>query len=508
MGLIRSGQRCIAFDELQERGGRVASGLAAVGVGDGGAVAVMLRNDIPFLECMLATAALGAYFVPVNWHSTSDELKYVLEDCGARHLVIHADLLDPIRHLIPENVMVLVVAAPPEIREAYAVPPEHAAVPRDCIDWDTWRDQFTAWRVPAGPVRGSMVYTSGTTGRPKAVKREPVPAENRHEYARLRAEWFGMRPGLRTAMVGPLYHSVQTTYAYAALRSDGSVTLRPKFDAEEVLRLIDGEKLTHLHLVPTMMWRLVNLPESVRTRYDLSSLEFVVHGAAPCPPEIKRQLIEWWGPCVHEYYGTSELGMISRASSAEWLEREGTVGRAWTGRTIRILDEQGQELPPNTEGLVYMSLGPVPDFTYHNAHQKRVDIEQDGLITNGDIGYLDQEGYLFLRDRRQDVIISGGVNIWPAEVEGVLASHPGVHDCAVFGIPDAEFGEAVHAVVQPAEGHRVSTEELRAHVASRLARFKVPRHIDLRDVLPRDDSGKVFRRLLREPYWAGAGRRI
>ncbi|MGH9345636.1 MAG: AMP-binding enzyme [Vicinamibacterales bacterium] len=213
-------------------------------------------------------------------------------------------------------------------------------------------------------------------------------------------------------------------------------------------------------------------------------------------------------PIVHEYYGTSEAGMVSRSSAHEWLRKPGTVGKPWPGRRVAIYGDDGRRLPPDCEGVIYMSLGPVPDFTYHNNERGREEIERDGLITNGDIGYQDEDGYLFLRDRKQDVVILGGANIWPAEIEAVMAEHPAVADCAVFGIPDDEYGEVPAAVVQFLNGHSASAEELRAFVGARLARFKVPRVVEIRESLPRDDSGKIFKRLLREPYWAQAGRRI
>jgi long-chain acyl-CoA synthetase len=275
-----------------------------------------------------------------------------------------------------------------------------------------------------------------------------------------------------------------------------------------VLRAIAEHRLTHLHLVPTMMQRLLALPADVRRRHDVSSLEFVVHGAAPCPPQVKREVIAWWGPVIHEYYGTSEAGMVSRASSGEWLQREGTVGRPWPGREVRIYDAEGSRVGPNVEGEVYMSLGLTPDFTYQNDGAERAAIERDGLITCGDVGFLDEDGYLYLRDRKRDVVISGGVNIYPAEVEAVLAGHAAVLDCAVFGVPDDEYGERLMAVVQARPGEAVSGGELRRWASTRLASFKVPRIFELRDDLPRDESGKILKRLLRDPHWAAAGRRI
>ncbi len=500
-GVIVSGGRVCSRAHLMDRAARAATGLASTNGGDGATIAILLRNDMPFLECMLAAGMIGAYCVPINWHFTEDEVRGIFEDSQPSHLVVHADLFRAIRSVVPGRTTVLVVPPPPEVCDAYGIAGELAAPPDGTLEWEAWLDQFAPWTGKMGALRGSMFYTSGTTGRPKAVRREPIPPEQRDAYARLRADWFGFRSGMRTAIVGPLYHSVQSTYAYSALHL-GTVVLAPRFDAERLLRQIEEERLTHLHLVPTMMHRLIQLPREVRDRYDVSSLEFVIHGAAPCPHEVKRRMIDWLGPIVHEYYGTSETGMVSRSSSAEWLEREGTVGRPLPGRIVRVYDEAGTVLPPNQDGLVYMSLGMVPDFTYHNADAHRASVQRDGLVTTGDIGHLDDDGYVFLCDRRQDVIISGGVKIWPAEIEGMLASHAAVHDCAVFGIPDAEFGQAPAAVVQPVAGRHLSAEELRAFLGARLARFKVPRVFDIRESLPRDESGKIFKRVLRESYAA------
>jgi long-chain acyl-CoA synthetase len=508
VGIAQSGNRQLTLDEVNERVARVAAGWESIGVTEGSTVAIMLRNDLPFIESVLAANRLGAYYVPINWHQKTEEVNYILVDSHATHLVIHSDLLDGIKDGIPGEVTVFCVSTPPEICEAYAISPDKAVTPGGCLEWESWLQQYEPLTERATPTRGSIVYTSGTTGPPKGVKRDPVKLENREAYAQLRRQWFGHRPGMRTAIFGPLYHSVQASYALAAISAHGQVLLLPKFDAEQLLRLIEAERLTHLHLVPTMMSRLLQLPPSVSQKYDLSSLEFVIHGAAPCPPEIKRRMIQWWGPIIHEYYGTSEAGMVSRSSSTEWLQREGTVGKPWPGRVVKIYDDEGRVLPVNTEGEVYMSLGLMPDFTYHNVEHKRTEIERDGLITNGDIGYLDEEGYLFLCDRKHDVVISGGVNIYPAEIEAVLTTHPDVFDCAVFGVPDEEFGEILIAMVQPLEERALAVAELSAFVRARLANFKVPRRFEIRDSLPRDDSGKIFKRLLRDPFWSQTGRRI
>ena len=328
-------------------------------------------------------------------------------------------------------------------------------------------------------------------------------------HCALSQQWFDLRPGVRTVMAGPTYHSAPNTYTRSVLASGGSIALMPRFDAEELLALIERDRITHLHLVPTMFVRLLRLPAAVLQRYDHSSLEFVVHGAAPCSPEVKRAMIAWWGPVIHEYYGATETGMVSRSSTAEWLQRPGTLGRAWPGREIRVYADDGRRCAAGEVGEIYVGLQGVPEFTYQNAAHERVAIGRDGLVSNGDVGYLDADGYLFLVDRKKDVVISGGANIYPAEIECVLIDHAAVADCAVIGIPDEEFGERLLAFVQPREPAVPPTAgELTQFLRSRLAGLKVPREFRFVPALPRDDSGKLMKRKLRDPYWAGRSSKI
>jgi long-chain acyl-CoA synthetase len=266
--------------------------------------------------------------------------------------------------------------------------------------------------------------------------------------------------------------------------------------------------VTVVQMVPTMFVRLLALPKDVRESYHLSSLRWIVHAAAPCPPEVKRAMIEWLGPIVAEYYGGTETGPVTYCTSEEWLAHPGTVGRPIERARLRILDERGEELPAGEPGEVYSWLDVFPDFTYSNDEEKRRSVERDGLISCGDIGYLDGEGYLYLNDRRADMVISGGVNIYPAEIEACLMTLGGIRDCAVFGIPDEEFGEALAAHVELDEGARLGEEDVREHVRERLAGYKTPRLVRFEESLPREDSGKIFKRRLREPYWAGRERAI
>src|SRR5665213_2287949 len=261
-------------------------------------------------------------------------------------------------------------------------------------------------------------------------------------------------------------------------------------------------------MVPTMFIRLLKRRETLRKQYDTSSLRHVVHAAAPCPADAKRAMIGWWGPVIHEYYGSTESGALTFATSHDALSKPGTVGKILDGVELRFLGDNGALLPQGEIGEIYSRTLGSPDFTYHNKPEKRAEIERDGFITSGDVGYVDADGYVFICDRKRDMVISGGVNIYPAEIEAALHAVPGVHDCAVFGIPDEEFGEALMAVVEPQPGVTLDVGAIRAHLKTALADYKVPKHIEIQSQLPREDSGKIFKRRLRDPYWERAGRRI
>ena len=509
-GLIVSATRELRQRDLFERIARAASGFDAIGIGENSAVAMGLRNDFAFFEAAMAAALIGAYAVPVNWHFTAEEAGYVIGDCGAKAVVVHADLLPQIASGIPAGVAVFVVPTPAEIQSAYAIDPAHCLVPPDRTDWNAWLAGHEVWSEPAKPVRTNMIYTSGTTGRPKGVRRDPATPEMQQAMARMVSRIFDIRPGegIRTVITGPVYHSAPNLYALSAARDGGLVILQPRFDAEQLLHLIERHRITHVHMVPTMFVRLLKLPESVRRAHDLSSLRFVVHAAAPCSPMVKKQMIEWWGPIINEYYGGTETGGLVFHTAAEALRKPGTVGRPIDNSVVKIFDAAGSELGPNQIGEVFVRLRGFPDFTYNRMDDKRREVERDGLITCGDVGYLDEDGYLFLCDRVRDMVISGGVNIYPAEIESVLITMPGVKDCAVFGIPDEDFGEQLCAYVEPQDGDRISAEEVRSFLRRHVAGYKVPKRIEFRSGLPREDSGKIFKRKLRAPYWENAGRQI
>ena len=514
MGEIISGERRLSLERLDDRAARAASGLASLGVGRGDLIALYLRNDLPFFEASQAAGLIGAYPTPVNWHYAPAEARYLFENSGARAIIIHADLIEPIRKALPPGVPVLVVATPPEIARAYGVPAEACAVPPGMTDWSSWLEGFKPYDGPPEAAPGTIIYTSGTTGHPKGVRRAPPTAEQAETYGRILFQAFGLAPRtaadkpMVTVVTGPMYHSAPNAYGMISVRVGATVILQPRFDAEELLQLIEKHKVTHLHMVPIMFNRLLKLPEAVKRKYDISSLEFVVHAAAPCPAPIKRAMIEWWGPVINEYYGSTETGAVVFCTSQDWLAHPGTVGRAMPGIDVVVIDPEGRSLPPGEIGEVVAKSRGIADFTYHGDDAKRRASEKAGLIAPGDIGYFDKDGFLYLCDRAKDMVISGGANIYPAEIEAELHKMPGVADCAVFGIPDEEFGEAIYAVVQPSPSVELTEQEVKTYLRGQMASYKVPKRVEFHAELPREDSGKIFKRKLREPFWAGLERRI
>ncbi len=481
-------QQTIAPDAFFDRYQRSAAALQALGVGEGDVVALMLHNTPLNLELMLAARWLGAAWCPVNWHFKSEELRHILVDSGARLFIAEAELLQALGDVAPSGMPVF-----------------------DPAGWAARRDATPPLDQPARAPRGAMLYTSGTTGRPKGIKRAPsTPAQVATALARS-ALAYGLEPGMRALLSAPMYHSAPNAYALGVAQQGGTLFLESRFDAEATLRLIEQHRITHAYLVPTMYVRLLRLPAEVRERYDLSSMRFVGSTGSPCPPDVKRAMIAWWGPVIHEAYGSSELGYMSFLNSEEALRKPGSAGRPIDGVDMRILDDEGRTLPPGQAGLIYVRPSNAAAFTYQGNEAARQAMEREGFLTMGDVGYLDEDGYLFIVDRSADMVISGGVNIYPAEIEASLQAMPGVADCAVFGIPDPEFGESLAAAVQPSAdeaGAALTPDSVRAWLQPRLANYKLPRIVTLHDALPREDTGKIFKRKLREPYWAGQARRI
>lgn len=494
--------------ELQARVRKAAGGFAAMGIGSGDTVALLMRNDIAFLEASLAATHVGAYTVPISWHSTASEVAYILEDSGAKILVAHADLLAPLGENTLANLTIFGVETPSDVIEAYRIDAP-AAIPRaPARNWNDWLQVQAAHAGPPKAMSQSMLYTSGTTGKPKGVRRFAPTPEQQRLMADTRRTVYGVTPDARVLLPGPLYHGAPNGIALSAAATAELLVLMPRFEPERLLALIEEHRITSLFMVPTMFVRLLVLPAEIRRRYDLSSLRFVLHAAAPCPVDVKRRMIEWWGPVINEFYGGTETGPIAFSTSADWLERPGSVGRATDHAVVRVLDDDGKDCPTGVPGEIFARLGHYPDFTYHGQEDKRREIERDGLVTLGDIGYRDEAGFLFLCDRKRDMVIIGGANVYPAEIESVLSGMPGVRDCAVFGIPDAEYGESLMALVEPHSGMPLEPEAVKAFLKDRLSGFKVPRRVEIRTELPRHDSGKIQKRLLRAPYWQHAARHI
>ena len=507
---ITSGERFLDKADLELHASRAATGFDRLGVSEGDAIALILRNDFAFFEASMAAALIGAYVVPINWHFKTQEIGYVLRDSESKVVVVHADLLHHARAAIPADTSVLVAPTPPEIEAAYQLDRTRCVVPPNRTAWDTWISEHESWNGPSRPPRTSILYTSGTTGNPKGVVRPPMPPEAAAVHQSALQRIFGLQPGreIRSVLTGPVYHAAPNLYAMAAVASGGDVILQPKFDGEALLGLIERHRITHLHMVPTMFARLLKLRDEVKSRQDLSSLEWVVHGAAPCPPNIKRGMIDWWGPVIHEYYGGTETGAAVYHDSQEALSKPGTVGRAVEGTKLKIIGKDGRECPTGVAGEIYVMQPGFDEFTYRNQEEQRREIERDGLVCIGDIGYLDEDGYLFLCDRAIDMVISGGVNIYPAEIEAVLHDMPGIRDCAIFGIPDEEFGESLCAHVDVDPELVRDVEEVRQWLLERIADYKVPSRVVFDDQLPREDSGKIIKRRIRDLYWRDSDRNI
>ncbi|MFL6054423.1 MAG: AMP-binding protein [Actinoallomurus sp.] len=486
--------------ELEARVDRLAGALRGLGLATGDVIAIHSGNRREYVEAMAAATHIGLRYVLVNWHWSAEELAYVLTDSGAKVLFSEDRFAET------------AVAATTEVdllaRVGFG----------DVPGFRPYEDLVAAGPdgEPGDQVLGwPMIYTSGTTGRPKGVGRKLVragaPIDTMAGVAPTYAQVLHIPEGGRSLLVGPVYHSAQWLFTYVLLCAGRSIVIRHGFDPEETLRLIERYRITNVHLVPTQFVRLLRLDEDVRRAYDLSSLAAVWHGAAPCAPEVKRRMIEWLGPVVYEYYGSTEASVNTVVTSEEWLERPGTVGRALPATEIHVLRPDGAPSPSGEPGQLWFRYTSGDDVEYWGDPEKTASIHRNGLFTTGDIGHLDEDGYLFLADRAIDMIISGGVNIYPAEIEGVLITHPAVRDVAVFGVPDEEYGEQVKAAVELEEGHAPSpalAEELIAHCRASLARYKAPRSVDFVDALPRTPTGKLYKRLVREPYWADRAKRI
>jgi long-chain acyl-CoA synthetase len=490
----------VSYGQLAADADRYAKGLQALGLRPGSSIATMLPNSAAALALYFAAFEAGLYIVPVNWHLTAAEVGYILGDCGAEAIIAH----ERFAGAAAEAADIAGISA--STRFAVGSVPGFAPLADLGAGTPEGRPQERTQGAP-------MVYTSGTSGRPKGVRRPLTGADPDQPPAMATVFFglFGLKPfdGHVHLCCSPLYHTAVLNFATISLQLGHPVVLMDRFDPEEMLRLIDRHRVTHTHMVPTQFRRLLALPEEVRAKYDVSSLRAAIHGAAPCPHEVKRRMLNWWGPVVIEYYAATEGGG-TLITAQEWLRKPGSVGRPWPGSEVRVLDADGADVPTGEPGMVYMRMG-TSTFSYHKDEEKTRASRAGNMWTVGDIGYLDEDGYLYLCDRGSDVIISGGVNIYPAEIEAELACHPAVADVAVFGVPHDEWGEEIKAVVEPASGAEPGpalTGELLDFLDGRLAKFKLPRTIDYVAELPRDPNGKLYKRKLRDPYWAGRERAI
>jgi fatty-acyl-CoA synthase len=482
----------VSFGELEARANQGAHVMRAAGIGIGDHIAILMENRREFLEICFAADRTGVYYTTISTHLTPDEIAYILRDCGARMLVTspaHAATVAALGDLAGCAIHVV------------------GGVPCGFHDWTGASEAMPATPIPDERQGLDMLYSSGTTGRPKGIK-WPLPDDapgGRTMLLDLLTSLFSYGPDTRYLSPAPLYHAAPLRHSMVTIRMGGTAYVMQKFDPARALEMIERHRITHSQWVPTMFIRLLKLPEAERACHDLSSMRMAVHAAAPCPVDVKLRMLDWWGDIIHEYYSGTENNGFTAIGPDEWRAHPGSVGRAKLG-VLHICDETGAELPVGAEGEVYFENG--HQFAYHNDQEKTAACTNDrGWTTLGDIGRLDEEGYLYLTDRKSFVIISGGVNIYPQETEDTLLGHPSVLDAAVIGVPNEDFGEEVKAVVQLLPGHTGSdalAQELIAHCRAKLSAVKCPRSVDFHDHLPRSATGKLYKRKLRDSYWQHA----
>lgn len=491
--------------QLNDRANRLVHSLRGAGVQPGDRVALLAGNRREIEEVYVACASAGWLTVPINWHFSADEVAYVLDDSGATAIIVDGEL-----EQVATEALALSPATAPRSRLVMSASPS--------APFDSYEDTLASasHTEPDDQMLGGvMFYTSGTTGRPKGVKNTSFALGLPPEILKLSAGAMASvgipSPG-RTLLCGPQYHSAQWAFSFLPLVAGTTVVMQRKFVPEETLELIDRHAITNVHLVPTQFVRLLRVDGVSKRNFRGDSLQLVLHGAAPCAPSVKRAMIDWWGAKITEYYGATEGGVVTIISADEWLAKPGSVGRAMPIVEIKIVGDDNVEASPGHEGVIHVRSLIGSDFEYLNEPGKTSEAHSEpGFFTLGDIGYIDDDGYLFLSDRKIDMIISGGVNIYPAEIESILITHPAVMDVAVFGVPNDEFGEEVRAAVQLTPNTRYTPaldRDLKQMVRTKMAAYKVPKNIDVVAEMPRSDAGKLLKRQLRAPFWEGTGRKI
>ncbi len=493
------------WQDFNRRTNQLVSAFRSLGVEPGDVIAIYAGNCREYFETMMAATHAGLVYVPVNWHFSPEELAYVIDNSGARMLFAEGQFADVAAAAINRG-------ETPGLETSVLIRGEAGGF----ASYEDFISQADDAEPTDQALGGPMFYTSGTTGRPKGVKSSTFAAGGSLELMELigggLSQMLSIPNDGTTLICGPVYHSAQWAFSFLPLLAGSKIVMRHRFDPAETLSVIDADKVTNVHLVPTQFHRLLKLDDEVRSGFDGASLEVVWHGAAPCPQETKRKMIEWWGPVVHEYYGSTEGSIVTQVHATECLERPGTVGKPAPIVEITIRDDDGNVLPAGDSGQIYVKNLMGSDFEYHNEPEKTADVHlEPGVFTFGDVGYFDDEGYLYLTDRKIDMIISGGVNIYPAEVEDVLHQHPAVEDAAVFGIPNEEFGEEVKAAIKLVPGRAAESslaDDIISFCREHLAHYKAPKSIDFEDELPRHETGKLYKRLLRDRYWQDSNRRI
>ena len=510
--LISDLDQSISRFDLEIQAAKGATLLSTYGVKHDDRVAIIMRNDLTSCEVMRAIALAGAVAVQINWHGTKSEIFDILEDCKPTLIIIHRDLISKIK-VKNCNYLIIGVTPPKALQLAYKTDSQEIIKTGNITEWSLLRDEMVPI-VNDTYMRPMMRYTSGSTGKPKGIIRVKKPDKNGpiDYYKTLRftaTKMFSFTPGAHFMTAAPLYHSGPSTLSSMAIAMEEmSVTILPRFDPIKFLEAIENYRVTHIYLVPTMMIRLLKLPKKIRQKYDISSVKFCVSTGSPWPHEVKVSMIDWWGPVFWETYGASELGFITLVSSQESIDRPGTVGRIQLGGSIKIYDTNKTELPMGQVGDIYIKTDAFGQFHYSNDVGSNQKLEIDDYISVGDMGWLDEDGYLFVTNRKKDMIISGGVNIFPAEIEEILFKAPFIADVAVFGAPDPEFGEQIVAAIQPVESWTENETKIIEWLEGKIAHFKHPKIIKFHKKLPREDSGKIFKTRLRAPYWTKLDRSI